>query len=461
MTQSILIVNDVATNRIVLNVRLSTARYTVVQANNGADALDVLREQKIDMVLLDMDLPDMTGPELCARIRRLPMGREIPLLISTETNDLRLKKAALAAGADDYLQRPVDEKLLLARVRSLFRARATKAELQLRDGTARALGFAEGVSTFEMPGHVGLIAEGAKKRAEIQHNLTHKSRHAITPLSRLEALGLASDEPVPDVFLVVADRDFHGASLSVLTELRSNPETRHSMVMMVLPGFAIDDSAIALDLGADDLVMDGFNPDELALRLNALVQRKRQNDALRARVKDGLKAAVIDPLTGLYNRRYAISHLARVAETSTETGKSFAVMLLDLDHFKQINDTYGHAVGDDVLCAVAQRLQDNLHPFDLVARIGGEEFLVAMPNSPESQAIQAANRLCEIIAATPIRLPKHGVEVSISTSIGVAIGTPDCECPDRISELLQSADVALYRAKSDGRNQVLLSQTAA
>jgi two-component system cell cycle response regulator len=283
----------------------------------------------------------------------------------------------------------------------------------------------------------------------------------LPPLSRLEALGLASDEPVPDVFLVVADRDFHGASLSVLTELRSNPETRHSMVMMVLPGFAIDDSAIALDLGADDLVMDGFNPDELALRLNALVQRKRQNDALRARVKDGLKATVIDPLTGLYNRRYAISHLARVAETSTETGKSFAVMLLDLDHFKQINDTYGHAVGDDVLCAVAQRLQDNLRPFDLVARIGGEEFLVAMPNSPESQAIQAANRLCEIIAATPIRLPKHGVEVSISTSIGVAIGTPDCECPDRISELLQSADVALYRAKSDGRNQVLLSQTAA
>lgn len=181
MTQSILIVNDVATNRIVLNVRLSTARYTVVQANNGADALDVLREQKINMVLLDMDLPDMTGPELCTRIRRLPMGREIPLLISTETNDLRLKKAALAAGADDYLQRPVDEKLLLARVRSLFRARATKAELQLRDGTARALGFAEGVSTFEMPGHLGLIAEDAKKRAEIQHNLTHKSRHAITP----------------------------------------------------------------------------------------------------------------------------------------------------------------------------------------------------------------------------------------------------------------------------------------
>ena len=293
MTQSILIVNDVATNRIVLNVRLSTARYTVVQANNGADALDVLREQKINMVLLDMDLPDMTGPELCTRIRRLPMGREIPLLISTETNDLRLKKAALAAGADDYLQRPVDEKLLLARVRSLFRARATKAELQLRDGTARALGFAEGVSTFEMPGHLGLIAEDAKKRAEIQHNLTHKSRHAITPLSRLEALGLASDEPVPDVFLVVADRDFHGASLSVLTELRSNPETRHSMVMMVLPGFAIDDSAIALDLGADDLVMDGFNPDELALRLNALVQRKRQNDALRARVKDGRRRPLL------------------------------------------------------------------------------------------------------------------------------------------------------------------------
>ena len=121
MSQNILIVNNVATNRIVLNVRLSTAQYTVVQAHSGRDALEILRNQPIDLVLLDMDLPDMTGPELCTKIRRLPNGINLPLLVSTETDDLRLKKAALSAGADDYLQRHVDEKLLLARVRSLFR----------------------------------------------------------------------------------------------------------------------------------------------------------------------------------------------------------------------------------------------------------------------------------------------------------------------------------------------------
>ena len=461
MSQNILIVNNVATNRIVLNVRLSTAQYTVVQAHSGRDALEILRNQPIDLVLLDMDLPDMTGPELCTKIRRLPNGINLPLLVSTETDDLRLKKAALSAGADDYLQRHVDEKLLLARVRSLFRARATQTELQLRDGTARALGFAEKSSPFEVPGHVGLIAQDSRRQRDMLADLDSRSTHAMTAFSRLEALALPMDAPVPDVFIIVADRHEKGASLSVLTELRSNPATRHSMVMVILPTYAVDDSAMALDLGADDLMMDGFDRDEMVLRLNALVQRKRQNDTLRARVKDGLKAAVIDPLTGLYNRRYALSHLARVAEKSAETGKSFAVMLLDLDHFKQINDRHGHAVGDDVLCAVAKRLQDNLRPFDLVARIGGEEFLVAMPDSPKAQAVQAANRLCQIVNQTPVHLANQGLKITVSTSIGVAIGTPECQCPDRIAQLLQQADEALYGAKSDGRNQVTLCKTAA
>jgi len=461
MSQTILIVNRVVTNRIVLNVRLSTARYEVVQASDGRSALEIIQSQPIDLVMLDMDLPDMTGPELCRKIRRLPKGDALPVLVTTETDDLDLKMAALAAGADDYLQRHVDEKLLLARLRSLFRARATQAELLLRDGTARALGFAEKVSPFELPGHVGFIAQSGPKQRDILTALSDRTTHNMAGFTRLEALALPHDGGVPDVFIVVPDRYQHGTALSVLTELRSNPATRHSMVMVVLPSFAIDDSAIALDLGADDLMTDGFDCDEMALRLNALVQRKRQNDTLRAQVKDGLKAAVIDPLTGLYNRRYALSHLARIAEKSTETGKSFALMILDLDFFKQINDAHGHAVGDEVLCGVANRLKDNLRPFDLVARIGGEEFLVAIPNSHESRAVQAANRLCGIISESPFRLSQLGLEISVSISIGVAIGTPMCKTPEHISDLLKQADEALYGAKAQGRNKVTLRQTAA
>ncbi|MFU8883513.1 MAG: GGDEF domain-containing protein, partial [Rhodobacterales bacterium] len=186
----------------------------------------------------------------------------------------------------------------------------------------------------------------------------------------------------------------------------------------------------------------------------------------------GLRAAVTDPLTGLYNRRYALPHLTRMTEQASRSGRRFAVMLADLDHFKAINDRFGHAAGDAVLVEVAHRLRSNLRAVDLVARIGGEEFLIALPDTDRTEARVAARRLCRIIAQDPFILPGKGQSTSMTVSIGVTMGhsgqpperviDPDCDiAADPVQQLLLQADKALYGAKACGRNQVTLSKPAA
>ena len=216
---------------------------------------------------------------------------------------------------------------------------------------------------------------------------------------------------------------------------------------------------MALDLGASDIVASDVAIEEVQLRCNVLIQAKHEADTLRRTVKNGLQAAITDPLTGLFNRRYALPHLARLSRECRKNGRQFAVMMLDLDHFKKINDTYGHKAGDDVLKQVAARLQANLRAVDLLARMGGEEFLVAIPNSNIIHARTAAERLCKLISGTPFFIGAERTELHITMSVGVSLknGQEAIGVTDDLEDLVNAADMALYAAKSGGRNMVSLS----
>lgn len=502
MPGRILIVDDISTNRILLGARLAAAFYDVVQAGTAAEALSMLARHSPDLVLLSARLGDSDALALCRAITGKTATPDShpdsqpddqpdsldpdsapaegrtgpPVMLLANQSDSGLRLAALRAGAEDVIAFPADDLLLQARLRCLMRVGDAAQESQLRDATSRTLGFAETASTFVTAPRICILSDMPCNSLPWQQHLEKSRTGRISAHASRTFLRDVSPGDKPDLCLIVINEPSALPGLRLLSELRAHPETRHAAVLVILPEHDPQRAADALDLGAGDIMTGHVDPAELTLRIDLHIRRKRLADQLRSTLHNGLRAAVTDPLTGLYNRRYALPHLARLAAQSGRSGRRFAVMLADLDHFKAINDRYGHAAGDAVLVEVAQRLRANLRAVDLVARIGGEEFLIALPDTTRTEARIAARRLCRIIAQDPFVLPDGGTPVPVTVSIGVTMGQqplcgtlaidpakdpakdPACEA---VKHLLQQADEALYGAKACGRNQVTLSKPAA
>ncbi|EAR49428.1 two component diguanylate cyclase [Oceanicola granulosus HTCC2516] len=463
MAANILVVDPSATSRIVLKVKLTAANYRVTLAATPAEARTRIAEGRPDLVLAGLSAAQQEALAACAGLRAAAAGRPMPLVVlgPFERPDDRL--AVLAAGADDVLGLPAHDVLLLAKIRSHLRERDAEAELRLREDAARALGFAEPETTFRHAGRVALVVPPGREGLERGRAISAVLPGGCAQLSPDEALAPSAGPAAPlhELFIIDASR-FTGADASselfrLVTELRARAETRHAAQLVILPQGAEGMSAMVLDLGANDLVTHDVGLEELAHRVRTLLQCKRQRDGLRATLRDGLLAAVTDPLTGLHNRRYALPHLEHMAQTACAQGSGLALMVLDVDHFKTINDRWGHPSGDAVLCEIARRLRDNVRPGDLLARIGGEEFVVAMADVSDGLARHTAERLCNVIEEAPFPLPGRTTALQVTVSIGVAMA----EGMTTSEELFNSADAALYRAKTAGRNTVSLSASAA
>jgi len=283
--------------------------------------------------------------------------------------------------------------------------------------------------------------------------------HLIGHSRLLEAV--SQKRLAPDIVLLPARLSSGTDGLFLLAELRSRPETRHAAIIVVDEADGDNAAITALDMGANEVMDAATPPAEFAYRLGRQLRRKYKADRLRDSQSDGMRLAVTDPLTGLFNRRYAFPHMSRIAKKSNAAGSPFAVMVLDLDRFKRINDTYGHTTGDLVLKEVANRLRANVRSVDLIARIGGEEFLVVMPDTGLEAARIAAERLRRVTGATPVNMPGGGGSVGVTTSIGVSIGGTQGQVEVTVEAMVDRADQALLGAKSTGRNQVTFERSAA
>lgn len=458
MAGRILIADPTATNRIILKVSLSAARYQIVQAQTGQQALDAARNERPDLVILNAHLPDATGAELCAALKADSRTGALPVLIVTGQGNRDGRLAALRAGADDYLAKPLDEATLLARVRNLMRTRATFDELLRRVNTFDTIGFAEPKRGYARAPRVAVIAASPETGLAWQRALTPALATQVVPLNRMQALDSTARHELPDAFVIAADLAKHGDGLRLVSELRSRSATRNAAIIVHDHANDIATLPMAFDLGANAVLSGSFDAEELAARLTALIARKIETDALRDSVSQRLDQATRDPLTGLFNRRYAEAYLARVAQDAAHSGQPFALMLLDLDRFKSVNDAYGHRIGDAVLVDTARRLAANMREVDLLARYGGEEFLVAMPETGFDAAARAAERLRRVIGDEPIRALDVGVPLTVS--IGVTL----CSGPNlmrALPALIDEADTALYASKHEGRNLVTFAGGAA
>lgn len=453
MSGKLLIVDELASNRIVLKVRLSGAHYEVTQAGSARDAIQRVRQHIPGLVLANAQLSDMTAAEFVTALRRIEGMASTPIVLLQSAPSAPERLAALAAGADDVLAKPVSEPLLLARLRNLLRQHHRNSDLSAQTGATEAAVCAEPRHAFQHAGRIAVIAPTAAEALTLKTILASHSNHRITAGNMEQVRPTASGQPVPDICLLRFGLATAEDGLRLLADLKAAHRTRSSPVIALLDRDCDGLAVTLLDMGADDVIIGSPERRELLLRLNKQMQRKHREERLREDLLSGLRASVVDPLTGAHNRRYALPFLHRRLETLHAGDHSLAVMVADLDFFKQVNDRHGHVAGDAVLCAVCERLRASLQAGDLLARIGGEEFLIVTPARDRDHARQIADALCHMIRQCPIRLPGSDVEVRVTISVGITLAQHRCGLPaPTVEGLIQEADRALYMAKARGRN---------
>ena len=452
MTARVLIVDDIPTNVRLLEARLTAEYFEVLTASSGPEALEICSHQDVDIVLLDVMMPDMDGFEVCRRLKADARTHHVPVLMITALDQPSDRVQGLEAGADDFLTKPVDDTQLMARVKSLARLKSLTDELRARALTGQQIAIEDALRAMDSISASGgsiLIIDTDRRQAE-------RIAGYLMPEHSVDIL----TEPADAVFQVTgAQYELALVSMSlgdfdplrVCSQMRTVDHTRNlPIILMADPG---DKPRVvrALDLGVNDFISRPVERNELAARVRTQIRRQRYAMELRESVNNTLALAVTDALTGLYNRRYFERHLNLMLGKAQEQERDMAVMILDIDYFKAVNDMHGHDAGDAVLREFATRLKRNIRGVDLACRFGGEEFVVLMPDTDPGQAEAVAERVRQAVAERPFDVGQPR-PLTVTISIGVALNETLTDTPESI---LKRADVALYRAKREGRNRVI------
>jgi two-component system cell cycle response regulator len=450
MSARVLVVDDIEANVRLLQAKLEVEYYEVLTAPEGFTALQKAEAEQPDIVLLDVMMPEMDGFEVCRRLKANPLTQHIPVVLVTALDGRRDRLTGLEAGADDFLTKPIDDVALFARVRSLTRLKHVLDELRQREASGRRLGVIEGaVARLNASGARIVIADDVEHQAHrIAGELTLEHRPVIEadPEKALIALRARADLLIVNA----ASKRFDGLRLA--SQVRSDESTRHIPILAIVEPDDRPRAVKALELGINDILNRPIDPEEMSARVKTLIRQKRYTDLLRDTLDNSLELAVTDTLTGLNNRRYMTSQAGALVQRAAMGGQPVSALLVDIDHFKRINDTFGHDIGDEVLKEFAVRLATNVRGIDLACRYGGEEFVVIMPDTELKDALRIAERLRLHVSGTPFRAPGLSEPLSVTISVGVACTEGQGDTPDA---LLKRADEAVYEAKAHGRNQVV------
>ena len=232
--------------------------------------------------------------------------------------------------------------------------------------------------------------------------------------------------------------------------MKARPELQDTPVIMLTGREDRELKIKGLEQGASDYVTKPFDAEELVARVKVHLKIKNLQDDLKRSNELLLELSNTDHLTGLFNRRYLMDSMAKEIQRSTRKGGNLSLIVLDIDHFKQVNDQFGHLQGDLVLQKVAHLLQKELRNYDIAARYGGEEFIAVLPDATLEEAVFVANRMRSSVQTT--RFSGELSQLSLTISLGVAMFSKEtCRTED---DFIKLADDALYRAKANGRNRV-------
>jgi len=421
----ILVVDDEPTAVVLMRAALQKAGFDVCTAIDGEDALRQFRASRFDMVMLDVEMPGLTGHEVCATLRA-EAGELLPIVMVTGMDDVQSIDTAYQAGATDFIAKPINWALVGHRVRYLLRG--YQSSLDLRAAEARNAAVLKAVPDLLFE----LDIDG--------RYIDYHSPSSDLLAAPVEALiGKTVNEILPPAAAEVC--------MSALRAAHENGSSTGKQFELPLPHgtFWFELSVSRKATG------DGAKPHFIALSRN-ITERKEAEQKI-------LRLAYFDTLTGLPNRQFFLERVNREIQRAQKNGRKLGVLFMDLDGFKNINDTMGHSAGDLILQWAADRLQHGLRPSDMVsravetggevelARLGGDEFtaMILDVTRPED-ALVVAHRILHLMRR-PFVL--NGREVMLTTSIGIAL-FPDDGADG--ATLLKHADTAMYHAKDTGRD---------
>ncbi|MDP8984197.1 MAG: diguanylate cyclase [Pseudomonadota bacterium] len=504
---SILVVDDDEIELALIGDQLAARGLDVSRASNGKEALALIAERFFPVLLTDWQMPLMDGIELAERVRALGMDGTFIVMLTGRDGRFDYRRG-YEAGVDDYLTKKLPDVELYARITAAFGTAALRRSLK---EARAALALAEnGKQSTEQskPRDVEQIKGVTEERESVtvtQH-ITEAPEPQELPVGRSRALSedfgsttvlSLAIMPVPRLLLVdddeimtehlkismvgagydvrtvcdgagalaVLQRDFRSIvildrsmpgmdGLALCRAIRGRSWPGYIYIMLLTAHEAEADILLGLDAGADDYLSKRVSDAELIARLNTATRVLSLEHSLKGALEERRRMAMTDPLTGAHNRRYFVRYLGAELKRARRFRSDLSLLLLDVDHFKQVNDTHGHAGGDIVLQKLVKRIQTCLpRDFDWCARLGGEEFAVVLPQTDLAGAAVVAERLRKAVEELPIRL--SGAVRSVTVSVGVG-GLQAMPMRDTVTVemLLAQADQYLYKSKAAGRNNV-------
>jgi len=408
----ILLVDDNKTLSKLIQLKLENElKIAVDVAYNAAEAELFSRKYRYRLAIVDLNLPDAPNGEIVDRF----LEKKIPTIVLTGNIDKELRGSLLKKDIIDYVFKGgiQDIDYIVSVVERLIKNRKHK---------------------------VMIVDDSALVRNELKRMLNNLFFEVYALAHGEEAMMIL--EQHPDIRVVVTDYYMPVMDGLELTKEIRKKFTKNDLTIFVLSSADNPEiSALFLKSGANDFIHKPFSKEEFTCRINNAIEALENIDTIT-------NMASRDFLTGLYNRRYFFSVIESYFSAAISSGENFVIAMIDIDHFKKINDTYGHDIGDKVIVHFSEILRSNVQAQDMVARFGGEEFCVVLKNIDQHQAINVLERIRHLASSFP--LIHENDSVSFTVSIGAAL-----ESENTLNDTINEADGKLYQAKNSGRNQLV------
>ncbi len=449
MSARVLVVDDIDFNVKLLDTKLKQEYYTVFSAYNGKEAITKAKEMQPDIILMDIMMPEMDGFEATKIIKADPDLGHIPIIMVTALNAQEDKVKGLECGADDFLTKPINDVALFARLKSLVRMKTMLDELRLRDKTSLELG----VSTDgqkkrnSLEGAKVLLIEDDIIQVEKIKNRLANNKIEVDIADKLEKIVNCLNQKDYSL-IIVSTLLLSTDGLRLCSELRSHDKARNVPILMIVDENDERTLHKGLEMGVNDYLISPVDMNELMARCTTQIKRKNYQDQLKQNYLATVTQSVTDGLTKLHNRRYFDTHFANMVNQAKSLNKDISLIIIDIDNFKKVNDTYGHQAGDAVLQEVSRRVELGIRTSDMSARFGGEEFVVVLPETNSAGAKFVAERLRMILQDVEFEIPVAPKFLSCTASFGIA----GLRQGDTAEEVIKRADACLYKAKSSGKN---------